>query len=77
MPPSPEIEIGIEFAFGTPSRLFECLQQSAIPRQKSLAFSIRELSVVVPPSKPRDSPTPPPAPSANHYRHPASIHSAR
>ena len=59
MPPSPEIEIGIEFAFGTPSRLFECLQQSAIPRQKSLAFSIRELSVVVPPSKPHAAPPPP------------------
>lgn len=64
------IEIGIEFAFGAPPRLFECLQQSAIPRPKSLAFSIREVSVVVPPSKPRKSP-------ANHCRHPASIHSAR
>ena len=56
MPPSPEIEIGFEFAFGAPSRLFECLQQSAIPRPISLAFSIREVSVVVPPSKPRAPP---------------------
>ena len=60
MPPSPEIEIGIEFASGAPPKLFECLQQSAIPRPKSLAFSIREVSVVVPPSKPRDSPAPAP-----------------
>jgi hypothetical protein len=73
MPPSPEIEIGFEFAFGAPSRLFECLQQSAISRPKSLAFSIREVSVVVPPSKPRAPRKSP----ANHYRHPASIHSAR
>ena len=56
MPPSLEIESGIEFAFGAPSRLFECLQQSAIPRPKSLAFSIREVSVVVPPSKPHAAP---------------------